>query len=177
MPRGAESVVKERKSSAVYGEIMPAATGHLLDYLQLGTKDVLVDFGSGVGKLIVQAALTHKLRRCVGYELVKPRHQTAQDALQDAIDQRLLKTRDVEFRNADFMRGALEPATVIYTCSTAFPEALMQRLVRRVSKLPSGTRFVSLQDIDDNPWFDLKDVLRLDMSWARRRKVHIYVRR
>lgn len=175
--RAEESIVVQRLSSPLYGEIMPTAAEHLFDYLQLDSKDVLFDLGSGAGKFVMHAAMTNKMRRCVGIELVKPRHRISEFVLSEAKAAGLLRTEDVEFQCWDFMRAKLAHATVIYTCSTAFPAELMIRLTRRLARLPSGTRFVSLQDIDDNPWFELQHVLRLDMTWARRRRVHVYRRR
>lgn len=171
-----ESVVVESKSSAMYGEILPTSTTELLDYLNLNEDDVLFDLGSGTGKFIMQAALTTKIRRCVGIELVQRRHFAAQAVLQVAGYEGRLQTQDVEFLCEDFMEAALEGATIIYTCSTAFPQALLQNLARRMSDLPSNTIFVTLQDLDETPWFLLEDVLALDMSWGKSRAVHIYRR-
>lgn len=173
----AEAIVTSRGSSPIYGEIMPAATMRLLEHLALRPKDVLFDLGSGAGKLVLHAAVAHRLRRLVGVELVKERHRMAQVALERAKAQRVLRTKGVELLCRDFMRVDWSEASVVYTCSTAFPADLMRRLLRRASKMGPGTRFVTLQDFDDNPWFDLEEVLRLDMSWRRRGKVHIYRRR
>lgn len=177
VPDGAERVVVNRRSSPLYGEIMPTATFRLLEYLDLGKGDVLYDLGSGVGKLVVAAAMHRRLTRVVGLELVRPRHLMAEEALARARAAKVLRTRQVDLLQQDFMRADLSDATVVYSCSTAFPAELMRRLARKLSHLPRGTRFVSLQDLDDNPWWDLEEVVRLDMSWRRRRKVHLYRRR
>lgn len=168
-----ERVVSKVRSSPMYGEIMPTATMRLLDYLDLKRKDVLYDLGSGVGKLIVYAAMTTEAK-CVGIELVEPRHRLAVEALEEARRRGMIRARRAEMVQADFMRVDLSDATVIYTCSTAFPPPFMRRLARHLAQLRAGLTLVSLQDLDPNPWFEETDVLRLDMSWRRRAKVYVY---
>lgn len=168
-----ESVVSKARSSAMYGEIMPTATMRLIEYLDLERDDALYDLGSGVGKLVLLAAMTTQAK-CVGVELVEPRYRLAVEALEEARREKLVRARHVEMVHADFMRVDLTDATVIYTCSTAFPPSFMRRLTRHLASLREGLTLVSLQDLDPNPWFVEVDVLRLDMSWRRRAKVYVY---
>ncbi len=170
-----ERRIERTKSSATYGEIMPAASVRLVDALRLGPDDTFVDLGSGVGKLVVTAALRSKVGRAVGVELGKDRHRDAVSAVRAAVDAGLLAPGVVELRNQDILRTSLAGATVLYTCSTAFPYAFTKRLAQRVARLRRRVRFVTLQELDcDVPGFALTEVLRLDMSWARKRKVHVY---
>ncbi len=171
-----EAVVVERSSSAMYGEILPSSTTKLLDYLNLNEDDVFFDLGSGTGKVVIQAAMTTKLRRCVGVELVKNRYIASAAVLQVVQSEDRLKTQDVQFLCEDFMETDLAEATIIYSCSTAFSQGLLQKLARRMADLPSNTLFVTLQDLDETPWFLLEEVLSLDMSWGKDRAVHIYRR-
>lgn len=166
--------VLRARSSSMYGEIMPAATEQLLGYLKLGPKDVLYDLGSGLGKFILQAALGRQLARAVGIELAVSRARIAHRILQQARREGLLRTPDVRFVQGDFMRHDLSDATVIYTCSTAFPSALVDRLVFRLAALRTGLVLASVRDLDDNPYFEQIDELRLDMSWKRRARLYLY---
>lgn len=172
-PEG-EAGVFEVGSSPTYGEMMPGATHRLVLHLGLGPRDVFYDLGSGVGKIVVQVAMTAAVARCVGIELVPRRHQIAQRILSAAHDQGLLRAAECRMRHGDFMRAQLGDATVVYACSTAFPTTLMNALAARLARRPVGLRFVSTRDLDDNDWFTLEDVLRLDMSWRRRSAVHVY---
>lgn len=174
VPEHEEDRVVRAKSSPLYGEIMPAAVGHLLDYLRLGSRDVLYDLGSGVGKMVVQAALSVRTKKLVGIELVRARHEVAEAVLEEARRARLLRTKNVSFACRDFMRTDLSDATVVYTCSTAFSTPYLTRLARRLTRLKKGALLVSLQDLDEQRAFELVDVLRLDMSWKRRSKVYVY---
>jgi hypothetical protein len=162
------------RSAETYGEIMPTATARLLDYLGLGRRDVLYDLGCGIGKLVVHAAVSLPLRGSVGIEMSATRSRLAHAAAARAADRGLVRAQACAIRCQDFMRAKLDDATVVYTCSTAFPGALMIRLARKLARLPRPIRFVTLQDLDPHPAFELVDVLQLDMTWRRRAKVHVY---
>lgn len=170
-----ERRIARARSSPTYGEVMPAATVQLVDALALGRDDVFVDLGSGVGKVVVTAALRSAVGRAVGIELARDRHDRAREVVARGEGEGLLRPGAVELRNEDVMRTDLSDATVLYTCSTAFPYAFTERLARRVRKLGRPVRFVTLQVLDsDLSGFALDAILRLDMSWARKRKVHVY---
>ena len=76
-----------------------------------------------------------------------------------------------------WLRTPLDDATIIYTCSTAFSDAFMVRLARRLAALPRARKIVSLQDFTDPPeGFELAEIYKLDASWKRRTKVRVYAR-
>jgi len=166
--------VRATNSSPTYGEIMPTATDRLIEHLRLRKDDVFYDLGSGVGKVVLHVALRAPIRRVVGVELARSRHRIARRMLDQVRAMGLLRASECELRCADFMRAPLHDATVVYTCSTAFSTPFMNELCTRLARLTTGLRWVSTQDLDDNPWFVLEDVLRLDMSWRRKSKVHVY---
>ncbi len=169
-----ERRIERVESSPTYGEIMPTALDQLIDALEMEEDDVFFDLGSGMGKVVLQVAMTARLKQCVGIELVDSRHRVACEVLADARAQGLLRTDDVVFRHSDMLRARLSGATVVYTCSTAFSDVFMAKLVARLARLPAGLRVATLLDLEDNPWFELDDVLRLDVSWRRRAKMHVY---
>lgn len=171
-----EARVTAARSSSTYGELMPAAVEALCRHLRLGPDDAFYDLGSGLGKVVLQLAMQAPLRRCIGIELVGARHRVARRMLEQVRAQGLLCARECGFRHGDMMRARIGDATVVYTCSTAFSTELMHALAARLSRLPSGVRWVSTQDLDEDPWWRLEQVLRLDMSWRRRSKVHVYRR-
>lgn len=172
--RGEVRKVRAARSRATYGEIRPAATLHLLEALQLTRRDVFYDLGSGVGKVVLLAGMVTAAKRCVGVELAADRIAHARGVLEEAQAQRLVRRRRVEFREADILRTDLSDATVLYTCSTAFPTAFMGRLMRKLAALQRPLTFATLQVLDDHPAFEKQRVLRLDMTWRRRAKVYIY---
>ena len=166
--------VRATNSSPTYGEIMPTATDRLIEHLGMRRDDVFYDLGSGVGKVVLHVAMRAPIRRVVGVELVRSRHRIARRVLDQVKAAGLARAGECELRCADFMRTPMGDATVVYTCSTAFPTPFMNELAARLARLCTGLRWVSTQDLDENPWFELEDVLRLDMSWRRKSKVHVY---
>jgi hypothetical protein len=72
------------------------------------------------------------------------------------------------------MRTRMTDATVVYTCSTAFPETLLDRLAQKVARIGSLRAFVSLQELEPFSRLERVAVLRLDTSWKRRANVHVY---
>jgi hypothetical protein len=172
--RREEARVRKAKSSATYGELRPAATLHLLEALQLTRRDVFYDLGSGVGKVVLLAAMVTPARRCIGVELAPGRVADACRVLAQAQRDRLVSTRRVQLREDDILATDLSDATVVYTCSTAFPTPFMGRLQRKLAALQRPLTFVTLQVLDDHPAFERHDVLRLDVTWRRRAKVYVY---
>jgi SAM-dependent methyltransferase len=176
IPPGDQREVARSQGSSIYGELMPTATMQLLARLGLTRSDQFVDLGSGLGKVVLLAAMTTRVGQARGVELSATRLQIAALALAKAKAERLRGSQRAGFIQADMLKHPLDAATVIYTCSTAFSSAFMRRLQRRLAKLPRLRTLVSLQDFDPHPAFELHEVVRLDASWRRRAKVHVYVR-
>jgi hypothetical protein len=174
--RTEEKKVRESKGSPVYGEITLASTVKLFDHLGLTSQDTLYDLGSGVGKLILYAALFTSVRRAVGVELSKTRHTDSITALKRALLFGQISER-CTFFNDDLLRVNLSDATVIYTCSTAFSMDFMRKLTAHVSRFSQAYKLVTLQDLPNERSFHLIDRLKLDMTWQRNATVHIYQRR
>ncbi|WP_181233395.1 hypothetical protein [Enhygromyxa salina] len=177
IPTGDRRAVERSAGSPIYGELRPTATIRLLARLGLGRRDQFVDLGSGLGKVVLLAAMTTPVGRALGVELSATRVDVAARVLAQAQRERVAGTRRASFVRADMLRHPLDQATVIYTCSTAFSSAFMARLQRRMVELPRLRTLVSLQDFDPHPAFELREVVRLDASWKRGTKVHIYARR
>lgn len=174
--RADERIVARACSSATYGELMPTATVRLLEQLALTRRDVFYDLGAGVGKVVLLAALTTPVVRAVGVELAPRRVASGQLALAAARAERIPGARRAELIEADMLHCPLDDATVIYTCSTAFPQRFMTRLLARLARLPKLRLLASLQDFDEHRDFELIATPRLDASWKRRTKVHFYGR-
>ncbi len=169
-----ERMVMRRGSDALYGELLPSATAKLFRYLELTENDVLYDLGSGIGKVAIQAAITTRVKRVVGIEMMPSRHEIACDVLSEVEGCGMLTADVCELWQADFMRSRIPDATIIYTCSTAFPVDLIDRLADKVARLQNVRKFVTLQELEPTRRFRQTTVLRLDTSWKRRAMVYVY---
>ncbi len=166
--------VARRGSSSTYGELTFAGAKALFAHLRLGPEDCLFDLGSGTGKLVWQAALSTRVGRAVGVELVPSRHAIAEHALARARAKGWRALERVEFLHGDMLRADLSAATVVYSCNTAFPDRMLNRQLRKLATGRAGLRFVSLMPMDDNPWFEERSLLRLDTSWRKAARVRVY---
>eukprot|EP00439_Symbiodinium_sp_Y106_P023531 s4196_g2.t2 len=83
--------------------------------------DIFYDLGSGRGQVVLAAALSSKPKKCVGIELMEPRHQAALAAKAYAPED---IQRICEFRCEDALAGHLEDACKVYLCNAAFPRHL-----------------------------------------------------
>lgn len=172
-PEEAERI-RRAGSAETYGEIQIAAAARLLAYLRPKRRDVLYDLGSGRGRFALHAALGTAVGRVVGVELARSRHSMAVALREAARTEGWRRAARLELRCADLLRVGLGDATIVYCCNTAFPDAALERLVRKVLRCRSGTRFVSTAVLDAPRRLVLEDVLRLDMTWRRRSKTYVY---
>jgi SAM-dependent methyltransferase len=147
--------VSQSKGSSTYGELMPAATLHLLDALALDRDDVFYDLGAGVGKVVLLAAASTPVARAVGVELARSRCDQAERAFAAARRARFPGVRRATMIHGDLLRVDLADATVAYTCSTAFSSPFMRKLAKRLATLPRLRLLASLQDLDPHPAFEL----------------------
>lgn len=174
IPSVDERRVAGSKGSSIYGELRPTATLQLLERLELARGDRFFDLGAGVGKVVMLAGMTTNVGRAVGVELSATRVAIAERALARARRARVRGVARVRMLEADMLTCSLDDATVIYTCSTAFSPLFMRRLIRRLAGLPKLRTLVSVQELDDHPAFDLREVVRLDATWQRRTQVYFY---
>ncbi|MBV7537473.1 histone methylation protein DOT1-like protein [Duganella sp. sic0402] len=72
-----------QESGLIYGEMQRFELENYFDAIKpyLPTGGIMVDLGSGLGKVVMTAALTLPFSRCVGVELMTYRHRLAQDRL------------------------------------------------------------------------------------------------
>lgn len=177
IPKDDEKHVKKSKGSPVYGEINHESVNKLLKYLNLKSDDIFFDLGSGVGKLVLHAALATPVMKAYGVELSMSRYLDALAAKKLATSWFPNIQNRCEFLNEDLLNVDLSKASVIYSCSTAFSEAFMKKIVAHLAHLTHDFRLVTLQDLPNEQHFELIDRIKLDMSWVRNTPVYIYHRR
>lgn len=166
--------IEQQGGNPTYGEITFQSTKDLIDHLQLTCEDVFFDLGSGVGKICCQVALTTPAR-AIGIELSATRCQLAQKAKQCLIDKKACtNSAKLEFYEQNILDANLEPATVIFACSTCFSEQLMQTLTQKLEALPKLKRIVTLKELAPTTRFTLSKTFHLPMTWSENTPVHIY---
>lgn len=169
------SFIREHGGAPTYGEITYEAAEKLLHDLDLTKQDVFYDLGSGVGKLVVHAYLATPVKKSVGIELSKTRYDKAQEVKELLHQEGYLKShKTLAFKHQNILDADLHDATVVYMCSTCYSEDLMEKLVKKFSKLKRGLRIVTLKELPRNKQFKLIHTYHLPMTWSARSSVYVY---
>lgn len=174
IPRKEDLSIRKASSSSLYGEITFASLDKLIKYLKIGQKDVFFDLGSGIGKVVLQVAMTTKAKKVVGVELSKSRFKESIAALKAAAKEKWLDKHKCKILNKNILDADLSKATVIYTCSTAFPGTFMRKLAKKLAAIKKPIKIVTTQEMPENCGLTLVDKLQLDMSWARKTSVFVF---
>ena len=135
--------------AATYGEVTPLGFRSLASRISLTSEDAFVDLGSGLGRVVVQAADEFGVRHSIGVELAASRHELAEElaAASPAADR-------ITLLRADCAAAALWAAhldgvaTAVYASNLLFDEALMRRLAERLEACASVRVVVSLKPFE-----------------------------
>jgi hypothetical protein len=106
--------------------------------------DVFVDFGSGMGRVVFQAAAYYPFKRVIGIELSRELHEVAQVNIERSRDR--LRCRDIELVNCDV--GSYEvpdDVTVVYFFNPFTGQTfslVIDRLLASVARNPRSVRIV-----------------------------------
>ena len=111
VPAAERRRLSRQRGSLTYGELTPAGVRKLLDYLRLTDRDVFYDLGSGTGKVVLQAAMSVPLKKCVGIEIAASRVAAGRAVLREARRQGLIQARRCALRNGDFLMADLADAS------------------------------------------------------------------
>lgn len=144
----------------------------LLSLANLQPSDVFYDIGSGHGKVIIQAVKLTQVKRAIGIEVDRERHEAAVNGAIDDLSKEQLKRTGFWFGSSEASaieercgyQYELDDATVIYnstdeTLTTVddFDEQLDSRPLKIITKnLPFvGYESVAANRINDKCWFFL----------------------
>ncbi len=131
-----------------YGELTCRGGAALISKVSLGGDDVLYDLGCGIGKFVIQAFLSSRVRKAVGIEFEPQRFTaaaTAKSRLMTTHKSAAFAGRELEFRQADFLTCDLSDATVVYVCSTCMSEATLSTLATKLSAAYGLRTIISLK--------------------------------
>ena len=167
--------------AATYGEIEAEGVASLLDLLGLEAGDAFCDLGSGIGRVVLSAAMTTGVREAVGLELSDSRLEQA-EAAAAVLSGLGVATRPTRFVRADLLSCDLEAAsggaTHYFACSTAFGAALCRSLAERLARCaPSFKVLVTSRPLPPQVGLiKAGEVGGVRYSWIRGGSLHVYVR-
>ncbi|GAA3243395.1 class I SAM-dependent methyltransferase [Pseudonocardia petroleophila] len=144
---GARSREELGFSDEEYNRYLPAGLTSLRRILrrsEVGSDDVFVDFGSGMGRVVLQAALAYPFRRVVGVELSTELHEIASGNLERNRDR--LRTRDVTLVHSDVRDFAIpDDLTVAFLYNPFGGEVfanVVHRLIESADRAPRTLRVI-----------------------------------
>lgn len=169
------AAVRASRGDPTYGELTPAGVDRLLRELEPTPDDVFYDLGSGIGKVVLQVAMSVPIARCVGVELSASRCRLARTALRRARRRGLILARRTVIRHGDLLAEPIDDATMVYTCSTAYSLRFMAMIARKLRSVPRSLRFVTLQELITVPrGFRHVRTVTVATTWNRRTPAHVY---
>ncbi len=180
--------------SPVYGEIKFESVLFLLNYLKLNQNDVFYDLGSGLGKFTYLVYLLTSVRKAIGIELSETRYNKASSVSSkisssydvifnfenqmrknvDKLPLQKIKGKYFELVNGNFLQEDFSDATVIFTCSTCFPDECMASLTEKFAQLQDGTRILTLRHLNEHKDVHPIRTIYLPMTWSQNTPVYIY---
>lgn len=179
IPKEEVDIIKAKGGAPTYGEIKYHSLKTILDDIPKGhKKGAFYDFGSGVGKVVVQAYLDVPLfKKTVGWEISPQRYNDAQNIVSEMKKRDLVdKKRTIEFKLGDFLEAPIDDAKVIYMCSTCYSDECMTQLTEKFSKLKKGLLVITLKPLPNykDYGFELNKEYTLPMTWWHATKVYVY---
>ena len=189
---------EETPFADTYGEILYISMEAIIQTTHFEPNDVFYELGSGVGKFNLYAHLATKIKKSIGIEISKSRHDGAlialealqqhqnsysfendnqcTDAFIDKENYRVMKDvdREVLFINADVCEIDMKDATIIFMASVCFPEQVLQNLVKKFVQLKPGLCIISLKKLPFHRLLRLKKVYHFPTSWAKSFPYHYY---
>jgi SAM-dependent methyltransferase len=144
---GAFSAEELGFANAEYNRYLPAGLTSLRRILrpkEVGPDDVFIDFGSGMGRVVLQAALGYPFRRVVGVELSTELHDIASGNLER--NRARLRAGEATLVNSDVLDYAIpDDLTVAFLYNPFGGEVfrtVVERLIESVDRCPRELRVI-----------------------------------
>lgn len=119
---------------------------------EVGADDVFIDLGSGMGRVVFQAAKAYEFRRVIGVELSEQLHAIAEENL--VRNRPRLRCRDIHLVASDVLEYEIpEDVTVVYLFNPftgpVFQD-VVDRLVASVANNPRPLRVIYFHPVEEH---------------------------
>ena len=123
----------------------------ILPQRQVGPDDVFIDFGSGMGRVVYQAAAQYPFKRVIGVELSEQLHRIAQENIDR--NRERLRCQDVELASGDVLDYEIPPDVTVAFFANPFTgpvfQKVIERLVASVDSAPRRLRLIYLNPVEE----------------------------
>lgn len=167
---------EEQKESPTYGEITRQGIEKLRELSSPTNQDVFYDLGSGIGRACMEIAIFWPVKKVVGIELSKTRFELALQAQKKLaqLNYHLPRNKKLIFKQQNILNADLSDATIIYMCSTCYPDALMQTLVEKFARLRPGVKIFSQKPLPSHAGIKFIGSYTIEMSWSKESSINYY---
>ena len=142
-----------------YGEIYYYTARDILSKIEITSDDILVDIGSGRGKMVFFASMYFKCR-AFGVELL-PTFVKKSSAIG-----KLLKLNNIFFIQGNFLDFDFSEVSVIYFAGTCISDDKFELLLEAIKKAPSGAKFINLSYPVETDFLKLMGREKMYFSWG-----------
>ena len=121
----------DQVGSPVYGEVTKKGTNSIVKkFKEYFNKDtVFYDLGSGLSKMVIHIGLEYGVKKSVGIEFSKERHNAA-----ITLKEKFAKDSDnIEIICGNAIKHDLSDATVVYMDNTVFPDDVTKKIYELLS--------------------------------------------
>jgi SAM-dependent methyltransferase len=155
----------------VYGEVIRKGVDTIIEkidrYRKPTDKDVFIDIGCGVGKVVLHTAIKTDIKTLVGVEMVKERVRYAK-----YIQQQISPDKSVFFIEKDVKDFDLSIATIVFMNDLFFDKILRDHIFE---SLPKGCHFITTHK--NSLCKILKEEFDVDVSWGKDKlKLYYYIK-
>lgn len=167
----------------VYAPAFWFALRRTLPRREVGPDDVFIDFGSGMGRVVYQAARRYPFKRVIGVELSERLHVVAQDNL--ARPAAKLRCRDVELLCGDVLEYEIPDDLTVAFFANPFSgpifQAVVDKLMASVQRAPRRLRVIYINPVEEQMLLDAGFVQvralrgwRPGAEWSRSNATRMY---
>lgn len=166
------------QKSPVYGEILYSSWKAILDDIKPTDRDVLYDLGCGVGKVAIQALFDTPIKQVIGVELSPTRAARAQ-YIKKKLEQehKIPPEKALNIYKQNMLDANLDDATIVYMCSTCYPDELMRDITTKLEAIPAKNkvRIITLKPLSDTSVFSITKKYHLPMTWSKESGSPVYL--
>jgi hypothetical protein len=159
---------KQTNVCYTYGELLYPSVKKMLDHIKITENDIFLDLGSGLGKCALQIFMQTVVKKVIGIEAASVLlDQAKATSAQVKSDFPFFweGQRDMLWLNENFLQSDWQGATLVYTCSTCFTEALLVEIGDKINREVSVRQVLSLRPLPTLTRLRLKEVFSVECSW------------
>lgn len=151
-----------------YGEILFPSITKIINKINIGPSDVFLDFGSGLGKVVVQFFLQTEIKSAYGIEINPTLHHTATQILNRMKQEQphcFQNYRTLTFIRGNFLKTKLPQATIVLLGSPCFSQPMLNEIGKMLNQMESAHTVLSLRPIPSLQRLPFKTAFRVECSW------------